>query len=57
VFQPVLPLHECDDPAAAESTAEPIYSIAKSATTVSAVEPLQSVADSTDAGAAPTETS
>jgi hypothetical protein len=57
VFQPVLPLHECDDPAAAESAAEPIYSIAKSATTVSAVEPLQSVADSNDAGAAPTETS
>jgi hypothetical protein len=41
VFQLVLPLRECDDPATVESV----------------VEPLQSVADSTDAGAAPTETS
>jgi hypothetical protein len=41
VFQPVLPLHECDDPTTVDS----------------AVEPLQSIADSTDAGAALTETS
>jgi hypothetical protein len=50
VFQPVLPLHECADPAAAESGAEPLHSVANSAT----AEPLQSIADS---GAAPTETS
>jgi hypothetical protein len=58
VFQPILPLHECADPAAteygaAESTTKPLYSIADSA----AAKPLQSVADSTTGGAAPTERS
>jgi hypothetical protein len=43
MFQLVLPLHECADPAAAE----PLHSIAES---------LHSVADSA-AGATPTETS
>jgi hypothetical protein len=46
VFQPVLPLHECTDPAAAEFAA-----------TESATEPLQSVADSAVGGATLTETS
>jgi hypothetical protein len=57
VFQPVLPLHECADPTADESTAEPLHSVADSAAT----EPLQSIADSVAdfaaATAAPTETS
>jgi hypothetical protein len=72
VFQSVLPLHECADPAAtesvtepfhsvADSTAEPIQSVTDSVATESDVEPLQSVADSvTDfaaVGAALTETS
>jgi hypothetical protein len=48
VFQPVLPLHECANPAATE----PLHSIADSA-----AEPLQSVVDSTAAGVALTETS
>jgi hypothetical protein len=63
VFQPVLPLHECADPAAVEplhsvahSTAKPLHFIADSA-----AEPLQcvvdSIADSATAGAASTETS
>jgi hypothetical protein len=47
VFQLVLPLHECADPAAArsaagESAAEPLHSIAESA----AAEPLRYVANS-----------
>jgi hypothetical protein len=42
VIQPVLHLHECADPATAESTA---------------AEPLHSVTDSAAAGAAPIETS
>jgi hypothetical protein len=46
MFQPVLPLHECADPAAA-----------KFAATEFAAEPLQSVADSAAVGATPTETS
>jgi hypothetical protein len=49
VFQPVLPIHECADPATA---AEPLYFVADST-----AELLQSVADSFAAGAAPTETS
>jgi hypothetical protein len=67
VFQPVLPLHEYADPAAAEYaavesaaakfTAEPLHSVADSAATKSTAEPLQSVAGSTAAGAAVTETS
>jgi hypothetical protein len=51
VFQLVLPLYECVDPAATEplhSVAEPLHSVAK---------PLHSVADSAAVGAAPTETS
>jgi hypothetical protein len=41
VIQPALPLHECANPTAVEST----------------LEPLQSVVDSAIAGAALTETS
>jgi hypothetical protein len=48
VFQPVLPLHECADPTAAES----LHSVADSA-----AEPLQFVTDSVAADAAPTKTS
>jgi hypothetical protein len=51
MFQLVLPLHECADPAAAESAA------IKFAATEFAAEPLQSVADSAAVGATPTETS
>jgi hypothetical protein len=47
VFQLVLPLHKCADPA----TAELLHSIADST-----AEPLQSVVDSVAAGAALTET-
>jgi hypothetical protein len=32
VIQPVLPLHECPNPAPIESTTEPLHSIAESAT-------------------------
>jgi hypothetical protein len=60
VFQPVLPLHECYDPAAVEfaaskTTTEPLHSVADSAAT----EPLQSVVDfaTTGAGVASTKTS
>jgi hypothetical protein len=52
VFQLILPLHECADPAAAESPTEPLHSVADSAT----AEPLQSVADSAAVGAASIET-
>jgi hypothetical protein len=31
VIEPVLPLHECADPTAAESTAGPLHSVANSA--------------------------
>jgi hypothetical protein len=52
MIQPVLPLHECADPAAIE----PLHS-----TTDSVADPLQSLADSvtnsTAASAAPTEIS
>jgi hypothetical protein len=52
VIQPMHPLHECGDPAPAESATEPLHSIGDSAAVEeSAVEPLQSAAD------APTETS
>jgi hypothetical protein len=45
--QPVLPLHECANPAAAESTTEHLHSIDESAAAAkSAAEALQSVADS-----------
>jgi hypothetical protein len=60
VIESVLPLHECADPAAAESAIEPLHSVADSAATESVAEPLQSIgsiADSTAAGVAPTETS
>jgi hypothetical protein len=58
MFQSVLPLHKCVDPAAtesivAESAVEPLHSVADS----TAAEPLQSVANSAAAGAALTETS
>jgi hypothetical protein len=39
------------------STAEPLHSVADSATVESAAKPLQSVADSAASGATPTETS
>jgi hypothetical protein len=51
VFQPVLPLHECVNPAAAESAAEPLNSIADSTTAkalfvcASAFELLEKLAD------------
>jgi hypothetical protein len=45
VIQPVLPLHECADPAAESATAN------------FAAEPLLSVADSAATGATLTETS
>jgi hypothetical protein len=48
VFQPVLPLHDCADPAATQ----PLHSIADSV-----AKPLHSVADSAATGATPTETS
>jgi hypothetical protein len=57
VIESVLPLHECADPAAAESAIEPLHSVADSAATESVAEPLQSIADSTATGVAPTETS
>jgi hypothetical protein len=57
VFQSILPVHECADPTAAESIAEPHQSVADSTATESAAEPLQTVADSVAAGVAPTETS
>jgi hypothetical protein len=58
VIQPVLPLHECADPAVAksiatESTVEPLYSVAAEST----IKALQSVADSVADGTALTETS
>jgi hypothetical protein len=40
VIQPVLPLHECADPAPTESTTEPLHFVADSATAESAAEPL-----------------
>jgi hypothetical protein len=46
VIQPMLHLHECDDPTPAESATEPLHSVGDStAVEESAVEPLHSVAD------------
>jgi hypothetical protein len=46
VIQPMLPLHECADPASTESAAEPLHSIGDFATIEeSVVEPLHSAAD------------
>jgi hypothetical protein len=42
MFQPVLTLHECADPAVAKSTGEPLHSVADFAT----AEPLHYVANS-----------
>jgi hypothetical protein len=66
----MLPLHECADPAPAESATEPLHSVGdsaaveesaieslNSAAAESAAEPLQSVADSDTVVDAPTETS
>jgi hypothetical protein len=57
MIQPVLPFHECANPAAVvcvavESVAKPLHSIAEFA-----AEPPQSVVDSTIASATLTETS
>jgi hypothetical protein len=49
MFELGLPLHECADPAAAESAAEPLHSVA--------AKPLQSIADSAVVGAVLNETS
>jgi hypothetical protein len=61
VIQPMLHLHECADPAPAESTTEPLHSIGDSAAVQeSAVEPLHSAADPAVVEStidAPTETS
>jgi hypothetical protein len=64
VFQPVLTLHECADPAVAKSTGEPLHFVADFAAAEplhyvanSAIEPLQSVTNSAASGATPTETS
>jgi hypothetical protein len=66
----MLHLHECADPAPAESAAEPLHSVGDSAVVEeyaiepihsaaaeSAVEPLQSIADSDAVADAPTEIS
>jgi hypothetical protein len=68
VIQPILPLHECDDPAPVESAIEPLHSVADSTAAESAadlvqsvaesvVEALQSIANSDAVADAPTETS
>jgi hypothetical protein len=70
MIQPMLPLHECNDPAPAESTAEPVHSVGgptaveefvveplHSAAAESTAEPLQSVANSNAVVDALTETS
>jgi hypothetical protein len=41
VIQPMLPLHECANPAPTESATEPLHSVGDS----TAVEPLHSVAE------------
>jgi hypothetical protein len=61
MFQLILPLHECADPATTESVAvesidEPL-SVADSAAAESATKPFHSVADSATAVAALTKTS
>jgi hypothetical protein len=46
VIQPMLHLHECADPAPAESAAEPLHSIGDSTIVdESAIEPLHSAVD------------
>jgi hypothetical protein len=46
VIQPMLPLHECVDPAPTESPAEPLHSVGDSAAIdESIIEPLHSAAD------------
>jgi hypothetical protein len=46
VIHLMLPLHECADPAPANSVAEPLHSVGDSATVEeSAIEPLHSIAD------------
>jgi hypothetical protein len=55
VFQPVLPLQQCANPAAAESAVpesptEPLHSVADYVAAESIAEPHQSVADSAAAG-------
>jgi hypothetical protein len=69
-IQPVLPLHECADPASAESTTEPLHSLADSAPAdpanveslhsstdpVGSGESLHSATDPTGSGAALTRT-
>jgi hypothetical protein len=69
VIQLMPPLHECADPAPAESTVEPLHSVGDSAAVEesaveplysaveSTAEPLQSVADSDIVIDAPSETS
>jgi hypothetical protein len=57
VIQPTLPLHECADPAPAESATEPLHSATGPAAAKFATEPLQSIANSDAAADAPTETS
>jgi hypothetical protein len=64
VIQPMLPLHDCADPAPAESAAEPLHSVGDStiveplhsAIDPAAAEPLQSIADSNAVADALTET-
>ncbi len=56
MIQLVLPLHECADPAPAESAAEPLHSIVDPAAVESPVEHLHSTTDSTSSYAAMTET-
>jgi hypothetical protein len=65
VIQPVLPLHECADPAPVESVVELLHPITDSATVEAAtdpavvestVEPLHSAADPAGSSAALTET-
>jgi hypothetical protein len=70
VIQPILPLHECADPAPVESAVESLHSVGDSAAVEesaveplhsapnpAAAEPLQSIADSDAAADAPIETS
>jgi hypothetical protein len=66
MIHPVLPLHECVDPAPTESATEPLHSVADSATAKeiaadpaaveSAIEPLHSATDHAGSGASLTET-
>jgi hypothetical protein len=66
MIHPVLPLHECADPAPAESATEPLHSVADSTTAKevaadpaaveSAIEPLHSATDPAGSCASLTET-